>query len=81
MRVTEIKKHHVKKWVVKYATVTNPYGKASWFASVTIGYDYNGEGTSIEKAYCALVDHILKTPFIMIQLSGYKTFKDILYAE
>lgn len=76
--IKEVLRSHVKIWVVKYAKVTNPYKKKWWYASVSIGYDYNEKGESIEKAYNKLTDHIFKTPFIMAQLCGYKSFKEIV---
>lgn len=41
------------------ASVTNP-NKKYWSASVTIcGMDINGQGSSIEKAYCDLVSNLM----------------------
>jgi hypothetical protein len=49
----------VKHWVVMTAAVTKP-SKNIWSASVTIlGYDENGVGSTIERAYNDLADHIL----------------------
>lgn len=75
--IKEVTKKHVKMWVVANAKVTNPYKREWWYASVSIGYDYSKKGETIEKAYQALTDHIFKTPFIMAQLTGYKSFKEI----
>lgn len=48
----------IKHWVVLNAAVTRPT-KNIWSASVTIlGYDENGVGDSIERAYNDLADHI-----------------------
>jgi len=77
-KVVEIERHHVKKWVVENSKVTNPYKKKWWYASVTIGYDYNEKGESIEKAYINLVELIFSTPFIMNQLKNYNSFRIIL---
>ncbi len=70
-------RNRIKSWVVKNARVTNPYSKEKWYASITIGYDYNGEGTSIEKAYGALTDKIYGSPFILNQLRQFKSFNKI----
>ena len=78
MAVREVKKQHVKLWVVKNASVTNPYKKKWWYASVTIGYDYNEKGETIEKAYQALTDYIFKSPNIMCKLSDIKSFREIV---
>lgn len=49
----------IKCWVVMKATVTRPT-KNIWSASVTIlGYDENGMGATIERAYNDLTDHLL----------------------
>lgn len=49
----------VKRWVVMNAAVTRPT-KNIWSVSVTIlGYDENGTGASIERAYNDLTDHLL----------------------
>ena len=50
-------KEDIKAWVVQNASVTRPT-KNIWSASVTLGYDINGVGASIEKAYLDLVDEI-----------------------
>lgn len=78
MAVREVKRDHVKTWVVKTAGVTNPYKKKWWWASVTIGYDYAERGETIEKAYNALVDKIFTSPFIMCQLSDIESFRKIV---
>lgn len=72
-----IKREHVKQWVVQNAHVNNPY-KKYWSASVTLGYDYNGEGGTIEKAYNDLVDKIMKSPTIMATLKDVKSFVNIV---
>lgn len=72
-----ITRGHVKEWVVNRSKVTNPY-KKYWSASVCLGYDYNGEGDTIEKAYNSLTDLIMKSPHIMAQLKDIKSFKDIV---
>lgn len=77
MGVYEITKDHVKQWVVKNAKVTNPY-KKYWSASVSIGYDYNETGDTIERAYINLTDRIFKSPFIMSQLKDIKSFVEIV---
>jgi hypothetical protein len=49
----------IKSWVVMKATVTRPT-KNIWSASVTIlGYDENGMGSTIERAYNDLVDNLV----------------------
>lgn len=49
----------IKNWVVMKAAVINPY-KKYWSASVTIcGMDVNGQGNSIEKAYCDLTCNLM----------------------
>jgi len=49
----------IKHWVVMTAAVTKP-SKNIWSASVTIlGYDENGLGSTIERAYNELTDHII----------------------
>lgn len=41
------------------AAITNPY-KKYWSASVTIcGMDVNGQGSTIEKAYCDLASNLM----------------------
>jgi hypothetical protein len=77
MGAYQITKEHVKRWVVNNAHVNNPY-KKSWTAAVTIGYDYYGEGDTIEKAYNDMVDQIFKSPSIMAQLSEFDSFKKIV---
>jgi hypothetical protein len=77
MNITQLTKEHVYRWVTNHATVTNPYNKDIWYASVTIGYDYNGSGTSIEKAYKDLTDRIYKSPTIMAQLKDVDSFLKI----
>lgn len=67
-------RQQVKRWVVNHAAVTKPYDGV-WYAAVTIGYDYNGAGESIEKAYNKLTDKIFNSPFIMAQLENYNSFK------
>lgn len=74
--IKEVTRNHVKMWVVKTAHVNNPY-KKSWTAAVTIGYDYYGEGSTIEQAYNDMVDQIMKSPYIMSQLVQIKSFKEI----
>lgn len=49
----------IKNWVIMKATVTNP-NKKYWSASVTIlGMDVNGQGATIEKAYCDLTANLM----------------------
>jgi len=74
--IKEVTRNHVKLWVVKKAKVNNPY-KKSWTAAVTIGYDYYGEGETIEAAYNHMVEQIFTSPFLMSQLVQYKDFKEI----
>ena len=74
--VKEIKRGHVKMWVVQTAHVNNPY-KKSWTAAVTIGYDYYGEGDTIEQAYNDMTDQIFKSPPIMAKLAQINSFKEI----
>lgn len=75
--ITQLTREHVYRWVTKHAGITNPHDKDLWYASVTIGYDYNGSGTSIEKAYNALTDRIFKSPTIMAQLKDFDSFLKI----
>lgn len=77
MGVYKIERGHVKQWVVKHSSVTNPYGKY-WSASVTLGYDYNGEGDTIEKAYNDLTDRIMGSVHIMCGLSDLNSFREIV---
>lgn len=57
----------IKSWVVMTSAVTNPT-KNIWSASVTIlGYDENGMGASIERAYNDLVD-------ILVANEGYRFY-------
>ncbi len=77
MAAREIKKDHVKQWVVQNASVTNPY-KKYWSASVTLGYDYAEQGDTIEKAYQALTDFIFKSPHVMCKLSDIESFRKIV---
>lgn len=78
--IKQILRSHVYTWVTHNATVTNPHNKELWYASVTISYDYNGSGTSIEKAYNALTDRIFKSPAIMAKLKDVASFLAILKA-
>lgn len=58
----------IKQWVVKKATVTNPY-KKYWSASVTLGgMDINGEGDTIEKAYQMLTAFIAASKYYSKEL-------------
>lgn len=77
MAAYEITRAHVKRWVVNNAHVNNPY-KKYWSAAVTIGYDYNGKGDTIEQAYNDLVEQIFKSPFIVAQLKDIKSFVEIV---
>lgn len=77
MAVREIKREHVKRWVVNNAKVNNPY-KKYWSAAVCIGYDYYGKGDTIEQAYNDMVEQIFTSPFIMCQLSDYPSFREIV---
>ena len=70
----EVLKSKVKKWVVLNSGVTNPYKRKFWYASVTIGYDYNGKGISIEAAYNDLTEKIFNSTYILNQLIKYKSF-------
>ncbi len=81
MSVNQVTKDYVKSWVVKNAKVTNPYRKKWWYASVTIGYDYNEKGETIERAYQNLADFIFKSPFIMCQLSDFESFRKIVKSK
>lgn len=72
-----IQRSHVKQWVVLHSKVTNP-NKKYFSASVTISYDYNGEGDTIEKAYEALTDRIYKSKSIMYKICQIRSFKDIV---
>jgi len=67
-------KSKVKRWVVLNSGVTNPYKRKLWYASVTIGYDYNGQGLSIEAAYNDLTEKIFNSAYILNQLIKYKSF-------
>jgi hypothetical protein len=61
--------HRVKKWVVQKASVTNP-NKDYWSASVTLGgMDYNGFGSTIEKAYNNLTADIVTSKYKMKQFN------------
>lgn len=71
-----ITKDLVKRWVVISSAVTYP-NKKYWSASVTIGYDYNGIGDTIEKAYCDLTSKIFNSDFILNQLKEYTSFKQL----
>lgn len=73
MATYHIKKEHVKEWVVKTASVTNPY-KKYWSASVTIINDYAGKGDTIEKAYINLTDTIYSNPGIVAKLTDIESF-------
>lgn len=69
-----IDKEKVKFWVVKNSRITNPYKKKKIFASVTLGNDINGEGTTIESAYKALSERIISSKYlsdILIKSSSY----------
>lgn len=79
--IKQLTRSHVYQWVTKTATVTNPYNKDIWYASVTIGYDYNAGGKSIEKAYNALTDRIFAAPAIMAKLKDVDSFLKIVKAE
>ncbi len=62
----EIDRQKVKDWVVRTASVTNPYKRKWWFASVTIsGYDFAEKGETIEKAYNALTDGIMNNRIML----------------
>lgn len=57
----------IKCWVVMNAAVTRPT-RNIWSASVTIlGYDENGVGASIERAYNDLVD-------VLLSYDGYRFY-------
>ena len=76
-KVIEIKRNHVKEWVVKHSVVNNPY-KKYWSAAVTIGYDYFGKGDTIEQAYNDMVEQIFKSPHIMNIMKEFNSFRAIL---
>lgn len=63
-------REQIKLWVVKTASVTNPY-KKYWSASVTLGMDVNGTGSTIERAYNALTDRIFNSKYFKEVLSKY----------
>jgi hypothetical protein len=63
-------REQIKLWVVKMASVTNPY-KKYWSASVTLGLDINGTGSSIEKAYNSLTDRIFNSKPLKTELAKW----------
>jgi hypothetical protein len=65
-----ITRDQIKLWVVKTASVTNPY-KKHWSASVTLGMDVNGTGSTIEKAYNALTDRIFKSSYFKSEVARW----------
>ncbi len=78
MGAYEIKREHVKRWVVNESAVNNPY-KKSWTAAITIGgYDYYGEGNTIEAAYEDMTNQIMKSPYIVSHLKDIKSFIKIV---
>lgn len=59
----------VKAWVVQKASVTQPYGKGVWSASVTLGgMDINEHSHTIEKAYCCLAEIIYTSKYYLAEL-------------
>jgi len=79
-KVVEIKRNHVKEWVVKHSKVNNPF-KKYWSAAVTIGYDHYGKGDTIEQAYNDMTDQIFKSPNMMNILKEFNSFRIILGLE
>jgi hypothetical protein len=64
-----ITREQIKAWVVKKASVTNPY-KKYWSASVTIGgMDVNETGDTIEKAYNALTDRLFNSNYYKLEIA------------
>lgn len=61
-------REQVRMWVVQNAGYTNPYGKY-WSAYTSFGYDINGTGTTLEKAYQALTDEIFNSKLWMMELN------------
>lgn len=78
MEIKEIKRDYVKQWVVLHSAVTNPYKRETWYASATIGYDYNGSGKSIEEAYNSLTDEIFNSPYILGKLCTFDSFINLI---
>jgi len=79
-KIVEIKRNHVKEWVVNHSAVNNPH-KKYWSAAVTIGYDYYGKGDTIEQAYNDMTDQIFKSPPIVNKLKEFDSFRIILGLE
>lgn len=61
-------REQVRVWVVMNAGYTNPY-KKYWSAYTSLGYDINGTGPTLEKAYQALTDEIYNSKYWMEQLN------------
>jgi len=62
-------RNEVKAWVVQKASITQPYGKDVWSASVTLGgMDINEHSHTIEKAYSCLATIIYDSKYYRKEL-------------
>lgn len=72
-----VTREHIKLWVVKNADINKPYNK-EWNCFITIGYDYNETGKTIEEAYNKMADRIYGSPHIMSKLKDNESLKQIV---
>lgn len=72
-----ITREHIKRFVVKNAGINKPYDR-EWNCFITIGYDYNETGKTIEEAYNKMTDRIYGSTHIMVQLKDNESLKQIV---
>ena len=69
-----MERDRVKQYVVIKSHVNNPYGRY-WSASLTLGVDLYGEGSTIEEAYNDLTDQIFKSTHYSNILKNSSSYK------
>ncbi len=69
-----MERDRIKQYVVIKSHVNNPYGRY-WSASITLGSDLYGEGSTIEEAYNDLTDQIFNSAHYSNILKNSSSFK------
>ena len=79
--MNNIKREDVKTWVALKARTSNPYGRY-WSAYTTLcGMDINGEGQTIEDAYNALTDVILKSRLYSVGIQNLSSWRTLILGQ